>query len=165
MSTDNLTLIENNVMVNDDTQIAEIFNDNFSNAVKNLNIEYYECPDICQNIDPIERDDPILSSIRKYKNHPSILKIKEIIPENACFSFKPTDLDSVIKEIGNLKESKSSPIESIPVKILKDNCDIISAKIQIDFNSSIKTGLFPQNQKLADVSPVFKTLDKHFKGN
>ena len=165
VSTDNLTLIENNVMVNDDTQIAEIFNDNFSNAVKNLNIEYYECPDICQNIDPIERDDPILSSIRKYKNHPSILKIKEIIPENACFSFKPTDLDAVIKEIGNLNESKSSPIESIPVKILKDNYDIISTKIHIDFNSSIKTGLFPQNQKLADVSPVFKTVDKHLKGN
>ena len=37
--------------------------------------------------------------------------------------------------------------------------------ILIDFNSSTKTGIFPQNQKLADVSPIFKTDDKHLKGN
>ena len=34
-----------------------------------------------------------------------------------------------------------------------------------DFNASINTGIFPMNQKLADVSPIFKDEDKHFKGN
>ena len=167
MSTENITLIENNVMVNDDKTIAEIFNNFFSNAVKNLNIEYYEhfsfdeyflCKDTVN-------EDPILRAIQKYEDHPSILKIKEITPKNELFSFKPTDLKAVIKEIGNLNESKSSPIESIPAKILKENFDIIGPKILIDFNSSIKTGIFPQNQKLADVTPIFKKVDKHLKGN
>ena len=107
MSTDNLTLIENNVMVNDDVKIVEIFNNHFSNAVKSLNIDYYDPPPFDEEI---IHDDPIFRSIQKYKNHPSILKIKEIMPQNECFSFKPTNLQSVIKEIGNLNESKSSPI-------------------------------------------------------
>ena len=141
MSIDNLALIENNVMVNDDTKISEIFNNHYSNAVKNLNIEYYEdlSSDECfryEDTDPTQNEDPIFRSIRKYENHLSIIKIKEIIPEKECFSFKPTDLQSVIKEIGNLNESKSSPIESIPAKILKDNYDIIGAKVLIDFNST-----------------------------
>ena len=51
----------------------------------------------------------------------------------------------------NLKESKSTLIESIPAQILKDNYDIIRPTIVIDFNLSIKSGIFPQNQKLADL--------------
>ena len=68
-------------------------------------------------------------------------------------------------EIGNLKTAKSLPIESIPTKVLKENYDLIGPKILIDFNHSIKTGIFPQNQKLADVSPIFKKYDKHLKIN
>ena len=48
---------------------------------------------------------------------------------------------------------------------MKENLDIIAPKILIDFNSSINTGIFPTNQKLADVSPIFKDENKHFKVN
>ena len=44
---------------------------------------------------------------------------------------------------------------------LKENFDILAPKILIDFNASINTGIFPMNQKLADVSPIFKDEDKH----
>ena len=113
----------------------------------------------------INDDDPILSAIQKYESHPSILKIKEIVYDNDRFSFKPTDLKSVIKEIFNLKDSKACPIESIPSKIVKENCDIFSPKLLIDFNFAISTGIFPRNQKLADISPVFKDDDTHIKRN
>ena len=167
MSTDSITLIENNAIVTEDNQVAEIFNSFFSNAVKNLNIDYYEHFSfdeyfLCKETENL---DHILRAIEKYEKHPSILKIKEITPENACFTFKRTEIKSVIKEIANLNESKSAPNESIPAKILKDHYDIIAPKIVIDFNSSIKTGIFPQNQKLADVYPIFKNDLKHFKGN
>ena len=164
---DNITLIENGKIIRDEHQIAEIFNKFFSNAVQDLNIEKYEhfsfdkyflCKD---NIN----EDPILRAIEKYENHPSILKIKEKTPNNTGFSFQPTNLRSVIREIGDLNESKSAPIESIPPGILKDHYDIIGPQIVIDFNSSIKTGIFPQNQKLAVVSPLFKKDDKQCKGN
>ena len=167
LSTDNITLIENDVIESDDQTVAEIFNKFFSNAVKNLNIDYYEHFSFDKYFlyQDTENNDVILSAVEKYENHPSILKIKESIPKNECFSFKKTDLKSVIKEIGNLNESKASPIESIPAKILKDIYDTIAPKIVIDFNSSIMTGIFPQNQKLADVTPVFKNNVKQNKGN
>ena len=167
MSADNITLVENDIIITEDKKVAEIFNSFFSNAVKNLNIDRYEHFSfdeyfLCKDT---ENEDPILRAIEKYEKHPSILKIKETTPENSHFSFTPTDLKSVTKEIGNLKESKSTPIESIPAKILKDNYNTIGPKIVIDFNSSIKTGIFPQNQKLADISPVFKNDVKLFKEN
>ena len=149
------------------TQVAEIFNSFIGNAVKNLNIDYYEHFSFDEYFLCTETEnlDPILRAIEKYEKHPSILKIKEITSENTCFTFKRTEIKSVIKEIANLNESKSAPNESIPAKILKDHYDIIGPKIVIDFNSSIKTGIFPQNQKLADVYPIFKNDLKHFKGN
>ena len=167
VSTDSITLVENNVMITDDQKIAEIFNHSFSNAVKNLNIDSYEHFSfdeyfLCKET---ENKDEVLRAIEKYKDHPSIVKIRQHTPEGACFSFKPTDLDSVMKEINNLNESKSSPIESIPAKILKDISDILSPKIVIDFDSAINTGTFPQNPKLADVTPIFKKGIKQSKEN
>ena len=155
MSTDKITLIENHEIVSEDQEVAEIFNTFFSNAVKNLNIESYEHFSfdeyfLCKGTE--KNNDPILRAIAKYEKHPS-------------FSFKCTDLKSVIKEIADLNESKCTPIDTIPSKILKDNYDVIGPKLVIDFNSSVQTGIFPQNQKLADVSPIFKNDVKHFKGN
>ena len=48
---------------------------------------------------------------------------------------------------------------------MKENYDILGFKISNDFNISVKTGTFPNHQKLADVSPIFKALDRHIKTN
>ena len=131
--------------------------------MKGLNIDYFEH----FSFDCIfsENEDPILKSIEKYANHPSILKIKEHYPLTETFSFKPTNLESVFKEIKNLKESKSAPIESVPAKVLKDVQDIVCPKIMNDYNRSISTGVFPTTLKLADVTPLFKKEDKQYEGN
>ena len=51
---------------------AEVFNNFFSNIVKNLKIPQYSNFDhIAQNI-----EDPTLKTIVKYKNHPSIYAIQ-----------------------------------------------------------------------------------------
>ena len=158
-STDSITLIENNVIITDDMKLSETFNEFFNNAVQNLNIGYYEPNEVTTE------DDPILRLVEKFKDHPSILKIKEVTNTNERFSFKAINLTSVTREILNLDISKANPIDAIPAKILKSNHDIFAPKILIDFNTSIETGVFPKNQKLADVSPVFKKSDKHDKGN
>ena len=76
-----------------------------------------------------------------------------------------TNFESVVQEIFALKSSKASPINSIPTKILKENFDIVGFKLFIDFNASVTSGFFPNNQKYADVSPIFKALDRHIKTN
>ena len=93
------------------------------------------------------------------------MKIRQLTRKSSFFSFKQTDIKSVVTEIINLKESICTPMESIPAKILKDHYYVIGPNLMTDFNSSIRTGIFPQNQKLADVSPIFKSDVKNFKGN
>ena len=163
ITTENIILNENRKMITDDKEIADIFNNYFSNAVKGLNLDYYE--HFSWDCMFSENEDPILKSIEKYSNHPSILKIREQYPHTETFSFNPTNLESVFTEIKNLNESKSAPIESVPAKILKDVQDIICPKIVIDYNYAISTGIFPSNLKLADVTPLYKKEDKHYKGN
>ena len=160
-------MIEDKVIISDDQKVAEIFNTFFSNAVKNLNIDHYEHFSFDEYFlsKDIEDEDLILRAIEKYGKHPSIIKIRDMVPCDTCFSFKSTDLKTVIKEIVNLDETKSAPIDSVPAKIIKDIFDVIGPKIVIDFNSSIQTGIFPQNQKLSDISPIYKNELKYFKGN
>ena len=167
MSSDKITLIENDLIISKDQEVTETFNSFFSNAVKNLNIDYYEHLSYDEYFlsNDTNNEDPVLSAIEKYNKHPCIKKIRQLIPKNSCFSFKQTDLKSIVTEISNLKESSCTPIESIPAKILKDHYEVIGPKLMMDFNSSIRTGIFPQNQKLADVSPIFKRDLKNFKGN
>ena len=147
-------------MVGEDNEVAKTFSTFFHNAVKELNIEPWD-PEFTF----MEGDDPILSIVKKYENHPSILKIKENMPTKKIFSFHPVSIIDVVKEIENLDKSKASPIESIPAKIVKDNCNIFAPKITNDFNSSIETGMFPSCLKLADITPAFKKDDMHEKSN
>ena len=81
---DNISLVENNPIITDDAKMAEIFNSHFSNAVERLCISfpYESIPSEFDN------DDPILSAIEKYKSHPSIMKIKDVVDNTSIFSFK-----------------------------------------------------------------------------
>ena len=127
-------MIEGNAMVSDDAKVSEIFNEFFGSAVKSLNIPPYE---------PIQdyrtqSDDHILNIIGKYKDHPSILKINEVTPRESLFSFKLTDIATVMREISNLTVAKSCPIDSssifgpiIVIIVLKMEYFLITKNAQI----------------------------------
>ena len=166
-SDDDIALIERTgvfkeEIITDDDKLAEIFNKFFSGAVKSLDINYYEY--FSWDCIFSENEDPILKAIEKYSKHPSILKIKEHHPQNTIFTFIPTNHADVLKEVRNLDESKSSPIESIPARVLKDISDVFVPKMVIDFNTAISTGVFPSTAKLADVVPLFKKRSKAIQG-
>ena len=85
--------------------------------------------------------------------------------QNIIFSFTPINFDLITKEILALNIKKACPKHSIPVKILKENYDIFGHKLKIDFKSAITNGISPDNQKYADITPVFKSGDKNCKEN
>ena len=149
-STASITIVENGTIYNDDSNVAQIFNDFFSNAVKNLNI-------VTNNdvvIDNLKCLDPVHRAILKYEHHPSILKIKEAFGNSEQFSLEYCMYESVCDEIKSLNISKACPKSTLPPKIIKDNYDIFALKLHNDLNQSIDNGTFPNNLKLADVSPV-----------
>ena len=83
MSREKVTLIEEDEIVEGDINTAQILNTSFSNIVSNLKIaEYATCDTISDNI-----NDPVIKSIVKYRNHPSILKIGEVCNRKQCSFF------------------------------------------------------------------------------
>ena len=82
--------------------------------------------------------DPANKTISKYRNHPSILLIKDKIRNPASFSFKEASL-SDIEELRNLNIKKPSTFGNIPPKILraiKESCSEIVAEL---FNNTLGT--------------------------
>ena len=72
ISVDKINLTENGEYVKTEMETAEVFNNFFSNTVKNIKIPQYSNFDtIAQNI-----EDPTLKTIVKHKNHPSIYTIQ-----------------------------------------------------------------------------------------
>ena len=91
-----ITLIDDGCIIAEDSQIAVIMNNFFSN-VKNLDIQGF-IPEnkITQN------SDNILSILEKFKNHPSILKIKEKVQNPDKISLTQVCEKDIVTEINNL---------------------------------------------------------------
>ena len=71
-SSEKITLVEGEEIINEDWEKAEIVNTFFPRAVKNLKIpEYQETDSLANNI-----FHPIFKAILKYRNHTSIVPIK-----------------------------------------------------------------------------------------
>ena len=84
---------------------------------------------------------------------------------NEKFSFKFVTEDLVREEIMNLDGSKDAPIGDISVDILKSTVDIHLPFITNSINLPIEKGCFPEELKLAEVSPIFKRKDDLGKEN
>ena len=102
--------------------------------------------------DPVSNES-VNDIIRKFQNHPSIIKIKE--NHQGHFSVSPVEVEGVDREIDSLDASKAIQQNDIPVKIIKANSDIFSEFIMHNFNEGISTARFPDILKSAEVKPVF----------
>ena len=80
--------------------------------------------------------------------------VNHINQPNSVF-FRQIHCYSIEKLICSLK-NKSSNLNTIPVKILKSLCDIISPCLTNFINRSITTGVFPDILKKARVTPIPK---------
>ena len=65
-------------------------------------------------------NNPVLSAVNKFQNHPSILKIKSN-RSYAGFSFRPVNYEEVLTGLKNLDMSKTTQLEGIPAKTVKEN--------------------------------------------
>ena len=59
----------------------------------------------------------------------------------------------------NLSSKKATRRSDIPAKILKDTLSVYTKELTTVINNCLKDGLYPNELKLADVSPVIKKDD------
>ena len=104
--------------------------------------------------------DATLRAILKCKDHPRILAIQNNCKNVIKFAFEEIDLESIEKEIHNLKINKTSQSSDIPTKIIRENVDIFAEFLWKIINSSIKSSTFLSCLKSADVTPLHKKEKK-----
>ena len=144
----NITLVREDKIISEDKELATAFNDHFCNIVEEQNIEV--------TLDQDLEHTPVFNAIRKYKDHPSIIMIMKNMKTDTSFKFEHVSIRDIEIEIENIDTSKAFQNDDIPSKIIKQNWDIFSRIIHNQFNNSLKTSVFPEELKNADVIPVFK---------
>ena len=103
--------------------------------------------------------DSVDKTFRKYDAHPSICKIRENVKITNNFEFSEVSTNSIAVQIKQLISKKASPVDSIPVRILKENSDVFSVVIQFLFNSHMSKYTFPEELKAGDIASLFKQED------
>ena len=83
----------------------------------------------------------------------------------STLNFSKVTEGKVRKEIMNLSTKKATKNGDIPAKILKKSVDVYIKEITFIINACIEQGIFPDNLKLADKSPIFKKEDSFKKEN
>ena len=150
-------------MIENEIKIAKMFNKYFLNAVKNLGmLTEKESTTFTEN-DLSEME----MALKKYKNHPSINAINKRMKNlgNFTFSFNFISHEDIVKELNQLKSKKPSQKTDIPIKIVKENVDVISHFLYHNFNNSLSCSTFPTGMKYADVTPIHKKDNKTGKAN
>ena len=110
---------------------------------------------------------PVLTVVEKYKHHQSIISINKKMTENGLpkFSFHFITLEETLKEVALLSNKKASRASDIPVKIIKENRNLIAYFILHDFKNALSCSEYPASSKNANVTPTFKKDDKTDKTN
>ena len=89
------------------------------------------------------------------RDHMSIKEIKETYKIVKKFHLKEVSSKEVKKVIKSLNKKKSAMSSCIPLKVLIDLvCTYLPVFTEI-INSSIRNGTFPEELKLAEVTPLF----------
>ena len=155
-----IMLIDGDNIISKDADIAEVMNEFFSNIVSNFGIKGYESNTNCVFVDNI-----ISRIIEKFKDHPSILKIKENVTIINRFKFLFSEASDMKAIIMGLNTKKPTTFNNIPAKMIVETLDVCSPVISNIYNDSIFNCNFPLSLKMADITPVYKKEERTIKDN
>lgn len=159
-----ITLIEKDEIISDDKKIAEILNDNFVDAVKNLGIEKSIQREnmACEGLSMEQKIDAILEN---YKSHPSIVMINNKVRVTTKFKFKDTTPEKMYDKLLALSSKKANPEGDVTVEVLKCTADIIDESLAKILNENFENNIFPSSLKIQNVTPLHKGDDRSLKKN
>ena len=99
---------------------------------------------------------PACSKVYDYKSEAFRNFYKSKNPEGKKFVLKHVTEDFVFKELMHLNTCKSTGLDGIPARFLKDGADFLKLPITWIINSSISENTVPSEMKLARVKPLYK---------
>ena len=90
---------------------------------------------------------------------------KYVKSTNNTFEFHPTSSEQILKLLNKLNKSKGVGLDKLSNRLIRECADLISPYTSTIFNSCLATGVFPDDWKLARVTPIFKQGDRSDKDN
>ena len=81
--------------------------------------------------------------------------------KNMSFSSSFATKEIILNELRKLNLKKACQESDIPVKIIKENLDIVSNFVYNNFNNSVFSSNFPSYLKNATITPIFKKNDRN----
>ena len=156
LNTNSMMLVEDNGIVRNEEIIANIMNNYFTNITTHLKLKP-------SKIDPKANLESIIDT---FQNHESVQRIKLAnFHSKSSLKFNSVSELDVKKEILNLSSKKATRKGDIPAKILKNSINTYLSELTILINNCLKEGVFPDDLKLADITPIFKKEDSLNKEN
>ena len=135
-----ITLVENEEIISGDKKVANTFSDFFDKAVSSLDLA--ENNYILNKVD--DETDPVEKALHKFKDHPSIIEIRNQVVNDVNFSFSSVTDKEMMKEIEVLNTKKAGTFMNIPTKKLKDaKEEIVKPLTQIWNNEILMKIKFP----------------------
>ena len=77
-------------------------------------------------------------------------------PQKTTFSIREVPEDFVFKELTRLNIGKSTGLDGLPARFIRDGAEFLKRPITVIVNKSILTGVVPEDMKSARVRPIFK---------
>ena len=85
--------------------------------------------------------------------------------DGISFKFTNITLQETIGALNEIKSKKSPGLDGISIRLLKDAFNIVTESLVNIFNVSLQRAIFPDDWKLAKVTPIFKEGNKADCGN
>ena len=143
------------MLVNND-EIAKTLNNHFSETVEKLNLFKWPFNEKYEDI----HNEKLTTIIKKFENHPSIMKIKSKYTIQEMFSVKPVTVKDVENIIKNIPKNKASGGE-IPFNILKQSRFTYEVLTDCINYAIVGENIFPDSLKFADITqPIKKIIDQ-----
>ena len=159
-SNSNIMLIEEDKLITDEKKLVECFNEHYINIVEKLSGLK---PDPINYSSENNKVNIVKDIIIKFKNHPSIIKIKEKEKDSEdgincgkTFNFCKINENDISKLFNDLKTDVSTGEDKIPAKLTKLAKPYLIEPLTKAINSSISTNTFPLKAKRATVTPLDK---------
>ncbi len=155
---ENIILNENGTIVTDRTEICNLFNDFFCSIAETIGI-----PD---EIDT-DSDGYLTSVLARHEGHSSIKAIKNVMKDLSVstFDFDNVSVQMVEKALSKVNANKATGYDTIPPKLVKMSPGENACMLTNVINKGLNMGIFPDDMKKAEISPIFKKKDDMIKDN
>ena len=146
--TSEINLCENGEVITDSSEVCNILNDYYIKMTDSFSIT-----------ETVSSSSSIGEIAEAYKDHPSIIKIKEKVTSDLPFNFKEISYDDLHSKLKNIKGNKATGFDDIPPRLVKAGASVLAYTFLPVINSGMKCNQFPNDLKCGDITPIFKKDD------